>query len=120
MARYNWDLVERLLHNVQNGADDDVTPRVSAEDPAAQQPPADVGVAELEPLLVERGFIRPRPAEQGDAGSPYELTPRGSSLLSLLDSSIPGNDHPRQVLDDQADALDPATFDELAAKPQIA
>ena len=40
--------------------------------------------------------------------------------MSLLDSSIPGNDHPLQVLDEQDDALDPATFDQLAAKVQIA
>jgi hypothetical protein len=40
--------------------------------------------------------------------------------LSLIDSSIPGNDHPRQVLDEQVDALDEATFDEVASKAQIA
>ena len=33
-----------------------------------------------------------------------------AQLLSLIDSSIPGNDHPRQVLDEQADALDEASF----------
>jgi hypothetical protein len=44
---------------------------------------------------------------------------RGSSLLSLIDSSIPDNDHGLEVLDDQDDALDPATFDEVASKPQI-
>jgi hypothetical protein len=41
-------------------------------------------------------------------------------LLSLIDSSIPGDNHPRQVLDEQADALDPATFDEVSSKAQIA
>ncbi|MBP5944810.1 transcriptional regulator, partial [Pseudomonas sp. P9(2020)] len=35
-------------------------------------------------------------------------------------SSIPGNDHPREVLDDQEDALDEVTFDEVASKAQIA
>jgi len=40
--------------------------------------------------------------------------------LSLIDSSIPGNDHPRQVLDEQEDALAEETFDEVAAKAQIA
>ncbi len=48
------------------------------------------------------------------------MTPRGSSLLSLIDSSIPGNEHPRQVLDEQEDALDELTFDEVASKAQIA
>ena len=38
----------------------------------------------------------------------------------MIDSSIPGNDHPRQVLDEQGDALDTATFDEVASKAQIA
>ena len=44
----------------------------------------------------------------------------GARLLALIDSSIPGNDHPRQVLDEQADALDPATFEVVASKAQIA
>ncbi|RMV90583.1 hypothetical protein ALP03_04030 [Pseudomonas amygdali pv. tabaci] len=49
------------------------------------------------------------------------LTKRGASLLSLIDSGIPGNDHPRQVLNEQAgDPLDPALFDTIAKKPQIA
>ena len=60
---------------------------------------------EYEKLLLARGYIEPRPEEQGGSGSNYILTPCGSSLLSLIDSSIPGNDHPRQVLDEQEDAL---------------
>jgi hypothetical protein len=40
--------------------------------------------------------------------------------LSLIDSSIPGNEHPRQVLDEQMDALDPVIFDDVASKAQIA
>jgi hypothetical protein len=38
----------------------------------------------------------------------------------LIDSSIPGNDHPRQVLDEQEDALDEVRFDEIASRAQIA
>jgi hypothetical protein len=45
---------------------------------------------------------------------------RGSCLLSLLDSCIPGNDHPRQVLDEQEDPLDEATFERIASNAQIA
>jgi hypothetical protein len=45
---------------------------------------------------------------------------RGSRLLSLIDSSIPGDEHPRQVLDEQEDALNESTFDEVASKAQIA
>ena len=71
-------------------------------------------------MLLERGYIADRPEEEGGNGENYVLTERGSRLLSLIDSSIPGNDHPRQVLNDQADALDEATFEEVASKAQIA
>ncbi|MHC8368083.1 transcriptional regulator [Pseudomonas sp. ZT5P21] len=129
MTTYNWDLIERLLHEVQNAAPS-FTPRPYAEQYAAEK--ATEGeqtenldhlksvAGEYEKLLLERGFIEPRPEEQGGTGSNYMLTLRGSSLLSLIDSSIPGNDHPRQVLDEQEDALDEVTFDEVASKAQIA
>lgn len=129
MTTYNWDLIERLLHEVQNGAAS-YTPRAYAEDYAAEK--ATEGeqtenldhlkavAGEYEKLLLQRGYIESRPEEQGGTGSNYLLTPRGSSLLSLIDSSIPGNDHPRQVLDEQEDALDEVTFDEVASKAQIA
>ncbi|MNN73658.1 hypothetical protein D3C81_1897920 [compost metagenome] len=71
-------------------------------------------------MLLLRGYIAPRPDEEGSTGNNFVLTPRGSSLLSLIDSSIPGNDHPRQVLDEQEDALAEATFEEVASKAQIA
>jgi hypothetical protein len=70
--------------------------------------------------LLLRGYIQPRGEDEGSTGNNFSLTPRGSSLLSLIDSSIPGNDHPREVLDDQEDALDELTFDEVASKAQIA
>lgn len=127
---YNWDLIERLLHEVQNGADEAFKPRQYATDhaqaQAAQGEPQDnldqlkAEASRLEALLVERGYIESRPQEEGGTGSNFILTPRGASLLAMIDSSIPGNDHPRQVLDEQADALDPATFDEVATKPQVA
>ena len=75
---------------------------------------------EYEKLLLLRGYIEPRPEDQGGNGENYILTPRGSSLLSLIDSSIPGNEHPREVLDEQEDALEELTFDEVASKAQIA
>lgn len=130
MTRYDWDLIERLLHEVQNGAGHSFTPRPYAEQHAAQKAAAGEPVPELdhlktragdyEKLLLARGYIEPRPAEQGGTGDNYLLTPRGSRLLSLIDSSIPGNDHPRQVLDEQPDALEQATFDHVASKAQIA
>ena len=75
---------------------------------------------EYEKLLLDRGFIAPRPEEEGGNGENFVLTPRGSSLLAMIDSSIPGNDHPRELLDQQADALDTATFDSLASRAQNA
>lgn len=127
---YDWDLVERLLHEVQSSADDSFKPRKYAEEHAAALAASGEEVpnldhlkaiaGEYEALLLNRGFIQPRPEEEGGNGENFTLTPRGSSLLSMIDSSIPGNDHPRQVLDDQEDPLDPPTFEEVASKVQIA
>ncbi|MET3454239.1 MULTISPECIES: transcriptional regulator [Pseudomonas] len=130
MTTYNWDLIERLLHEVQNGAGHSFAPRAYAEEYAAAKAAAGEAIenldhlkavaGEYEKLLLERGYIEPRPEEEGGNGENFVLTPRGSRLLSLIDSSIPGNDHPRQVLDEQEDALDEFTFDDLASKAQIA
>jgi hypothetical protein len=130
MTTYNWDLIERLLHEVQNGAGHSFAPRSYAEDYAAEKAAAGEPIENLDHLktiaceyeqkLLLRGFIEPRGEDEGSTGNNFSLTPRGSSLLSLIDSSIPGNDHPRQVLDEQEDALDEATFDRVASKAQIA
>lgn len=127
---YDWDLIERLLHEVQNGAGHSFTPRPYAEQHAADkaalgEPTGNldelkVTATEYEKLLLDRGYIESRPEDQGGNGENFILTALGSRLLSLIDSSIPGNDHPRQVLDEQADGLDPITFEEVAAKAQIA
>jgi hypothetical protein len=130
MTTYNWDLIERLLHEAQNSAGHSFTPRPYAEQHAAQKAAEGEPIENLdhlktvasdyERLLLLRGYIASRPEDEGGNGENFVLTPRGSCLLSLLDSSIPGNDHPRQVLDEQEDALDEATFDEVASKTQIA
>ncbi|VVO05649.1 transcriptional regulator [Pseudomonas fluorescens] len=130
MTTYNWDLIERLLHEVQNSAGHSFTPRPYAEqyaeEKAAKGEPIEnldhlkATATEYEKLLFERGFIESRPEDEGGNGENFVLTLRGSSLLSLIDSSIPGNDHPRQVLDEQQDSLDPVIFDEVASKAQIA
>lgn len=130
MTQYNWDLIERLLHEVQNSAGKSFAPRAYAEEQAAAQaadgePTGDLDhlkaiAGEYEALLLKRGFIESRPEEEGGNGENFVLTARGSSLLSLIDSSIPGNDHPRQVLDEQPDALDPDTFEAVASRAQIA
>jgi hypothetical protein len=128
--KYDWDLIERLLHEVQNSADKPFAPRKYAEEHAAAKAAEGeatgdldalkMRAADLEALLFKRGFIESRPEEEGGNGENFVLTPRGSSLLAMIDSSIPGNDHPRQVLDEQADALDPDTFDEVSSKAQVA
>ena len=127
---YDWYLIERLLHEVQNGAGHSFTPRPYAEQHAAAQaakgePVGDLDhlkthACEYEKLLFERGFIESRPEEEGGNGENFVLTERGLRLLSLIDSSIPGFEHPRQVLDEQADALDEATFEQVSSKAQIA
>jgi len=130
MTTYNWELIERLLHEVQNSAGHSFAPRAYAEEHATAQAAQGQATgnlddlkalaADYERLLLKHDYIESRPEQEGGNGENFILTPRGSALLSLLDSSIPGNDHPLQVLDEQVDALDPATFDQLAAKVQIA
>ncbi|MGN8258319.1 transcriptional regulator [Pseudomonas sp. SMSB3] len=129
-STYDWDLIERLLHEVQNSAGHSFTPRPYAEQHAAAQAADGQPVPDLdhlkaracdyEKLLLERGYIKSRSEEEGGNGENFVLTEHGSRLLSLIDSSIPGFEHPRQVLDEQADALDPDTFDEVASTTQIA
>lgn len=124
MPTYNWDLIERLLHKVQTTAGQAFASDQHAEELATTQAaegatpvPLDTlkaDAARYESLLRERGFI------QGEASTGYELTTNGARLLALLDSSIPDSEHPRDVLDAQDDPLDPLTFVELAAKPQVA
>ena len=130
MRTYDWNLVERLLHEVQNGAGRSFTPRPYAEQHAAAQaaqgqPVGDLDhlktrACEYEKLLFERAFIETRPEQDGGNGENFVLTQRGSRLLSLIDSSFPGEVNPRDVLDQQEDALDEATFDRVAANSQIA
>ena len=76
--RYDWDLIERLLHHVQNS--------VAIEDAS------DTHAAELRALLLERGFIAAHTSGAGGSGEGATLTANGASLLAMIDSSIPGND----------------------------
>ncbi|WP_338487750.1 transcriptional regulator [Pseudomonas trivialis] len=129
MTTYNWDLIERLLHEVQNG-EGSFAPRKYAAQEAAGKAMAGESVGNLdalketaagyEALLLKRGFIESRPEAEGGNGENFILTPRGSSLLSLIDSAIPGERDTRQVLDEQVDALDEATFEKVASQAAIA
>ncbi|RIA21494.1 hypothetical protein DFO61_3918 [Ectopseudomonas oleovorans] len=127
---YNWDLIERLLHEVQNGAGKPFAPRRYAEDLAEELDQAGESVDNLDHLraeaaryearLLESGFIEPRPEEEGGNGENFVLTPRGAQLLSMLDSSIPGSERPRDVLDEAGDtALTPEVFDRIAPKANL-
>ncbi|PKM34398.1 MAG: transcriptional regulator [Gammaproteobacteria bacterium HGW-Gammaproteobacteria-12] len=128
--KHNWDLIERLLHEAQNSAGKPFAPRRYAEDLAAEQenagePEHDLDhlraeAARYESRLLENGFIEPRPEDEGGNGENFVLTARGSQLLSMLDSSIPGSEHPREVLDEAGEAaLTPEVFDRLAPKANL-
>jgi len=120
---YNWDLIQRLLHEVQASANDTFKPRRYAEEHAAQlesegkpMPNLDslrAEAADYESLLFEGGFIVARPEEQGGNGENFVLTERGE-LLGMLDD--PQTAGARQRLADKGEAaLVPEVFDELAA-----
>ncbi|EWC41595.1 transcriptional regulator [Pseudomonas stutzeri] len=121
---YKWDLIQRLLHEVQTSASESFKPRRYAEEHAAQlesegQPLPNLDslraeAADYESLLFEGGFIVTRPEEQGGNGENFVLTERGSRLLTILDS--PAEDGLRQRLVEKDEAgLVPEVFDELAA-----
>lgn len=122
---HNWDLVERLLHEAQNCAGKPFAPRQYAQDLADEQGLA--ATADLDHLraqatryearLLKNGFIEPRPESEGGNGENFVLTGRGTQLLSMLDSSIPGSEHPREVLDEAGEAaFTPEVFERLATK----
>ncbi|TDV70252.1 transcriptional regulator [Pseudomonas sp. LP_7_YM] len=128
--KYDWDLIERLLHEVQNGVGKSPETRQHAEEQAAAKVQSGESAGNVDSLksdaaglkvvLLKGGFIEPRPEQEGGNGENFVLTARGSSLLAMIDSSIPGNAPPRQVLDEQADALDPNTFDGVSSEAQVA
>ena len=70
MTTYNWDLMERLLHEVLNGASS-FTPRPYAEQYVAEKTAEGeqtenldhlkAVAGEYEKLLLGRGYIEPRP-----------------------------------------------------------
>lgn len=125
MSAYNWDLIERLLHEVQASSDSNFAPRAIAEELAThlEQAGESVGshdhfkqsAADYEAVLLKGGFIEPRPEEQGGNGENYVLTERGSQLLNLIESAAPGSEGPRALLDEKGmAALVPEVFDGLA------
>ncbi|MBA1272226.1 transcriptional regulator [Stutzerimonas azotifigens] len=127
---YNWDLILRLLHEVQNSANDTFKPRRYAEEhaqamEAAGQPLPNLDhlraeASDYESLLFEGKFIATRPTDEGGTGENFVLTERGAQLLRLIDASYPNSDGFRQQLDEQGEAaLVPEIFDDLAAKAAV-
>ncbi|MBD9481589.1 transcriptional regulator [Pseudomonas sp. PDM14] len=127
---YNWDLMERLLHEVQNSAGKSFAPRVYAKELADELELQGEHIESLDAFqaeathyesdLVKGGFIESRPESEGGNGENFVLTPRGLQLLSMIDSSIPGDEHPREVLDEAGTAaLTPEVFDGLAPKANL-
>jgi hypothetical protein len=127
---YNWDLIERLLHEVQNSAGKSFAARAYAEQLAEELERAGEHTddldslkalaAEYEAQLLRSGFIAPRPEEEGGNGENFVLTERGLQLLSMIDSSIPGGEHSREALEQQGTAaLVPEIFDEVASEANL-
>lgn len=124
---YDWELIERLLHEAQNSANDSFKPRVYAEELASDRLAAGQPIGgsvdhlkqvagDLEGVLYEGGFIEERPEELGGGANNYILTARGSRLLSLIGSSFPESVAFRRLLDEQGEVVlsDGSIFDRIA------
>ncbi|WP_028240582.1 hypothetical protein [Stutzerimonas azotifigens] len=121
---YNWDLIQYLLHEVQHSANENFKPRLAAEAFALAQEDAGqplpnmdhlrAEAADYEDLLLNGGFIQPRPEEAGGIGENFVLTERGARLLGMLDKDA-GGASMRRLLDEKGEAvLVPEVFDPLA------
>lgn len=132
---YNWDLIEHLLKDMQSTEGETFQSDASAQKLAQQRDSLGVNLGNVQTLpqqatqvqavLLKGGFIARALDAKAANGHPgpetFTLTLRGSQLLSLIDSSIPGNENPRAVLTEQgSDALLPEVFDRLASKAAIA
>lgn len=125
---YDWDLIERLLLRAQECADQPYKARECGEEVAEQHrlqgEPLNSSVdqlkrvaGDLEGDLLRNGYIRQRPREHGGTGNNFELTDRGTELLTLISRSFPDHLVFRQLLDEQGEtALLPDSFDLLAER----
>lgn len=124
---YDWDLIEHLLVQAQQCANQPYKARESGEEVAeerlAQGEPVPGGVdhlervaGDLEGVLFDGGFIQARPRSHGGTSNNFELSARGLQLLTLISRSFPDHLVFRRQLDEQGeDALSAETFDRLAA-----
>lgn len=121
---YDWDLMLRLLREVQDSGSETFTPRQYADEHALAMEQAGLPMPNLdslkaeaqdyESLLFEGGFMVSRPEEQGGNGENFVLTDRGQRLLAMLEDGDAVTSH-RQRLDEQGEAaLVPEIFDGLS------
>lgn len=124
---FKWDLMLRLLHEVQDSADSTFNPRHYAEEyalelEAAGQPMPNLDslkaeAADYESLLYEGEFMVARSDEQGATGENFILTERGRRLLAMLERRGDEREHYRRRLDEQGEAaMQPESFDQLAGE----
>lgn len=125
---YDWDLIERLLLRAQECADQPYKARECGEEVAEQHrlhgEPVEGSTdhlkkvaGDLEGDLYANGYIQERPREHGGTGNNFELTERGTELLTLISRSFPDHLVFRQLLDEQGEAaLLPESFDRLAER----
>lgn len=124
---YDWDLLRRLLHEVQTSTDTTFKPRQYAEAHAVELDSQGCPVPDLDHLralaadyeghLFNGGFIAARPTDQGGNGENFVLTERGTQLLQLLDRQGTERARIRLRLDEQREAaLQPEVFDALMAE----
>ena len=122
---YDWDLMLRLLREVQDSGSETFTPRQYADEHAlaleqAGQPMPNLDALKAEAqnyesLLFEGGFMASRPEEQGGNGENFVLTDRGQRLLAMLEDGNAGTSR-RQRLEEQGEAaLVPEVFDGLSS-----
>ncbi|MDH4567155.1 transcriptional regulator [Pseudomonas sp. BN414] len=128
MKHHDWEMLELLLHKVQESAHVAYAPREYVAELVEDRQAAGRAVggnldqlkmqaADYESLLFNNGFIESRPEDQGGNGENFVLTPRGVRLLELINSSLPAHLQYRQMLDAQGEtALEPGVFDHIAAQ----
>lgn len=123
---YDWELIERLLHEAQNGANRPFAPReyaaqlaeerlASGRDPGGNLDALKMRAADYEALLLEGGYLKHRPEAGGGNGENFVLGARGVRLLEILGSSLPAHLQVREQLTERGSAaLVPEVFDTLA------
>lgn len=120
---YNWDLMYRLLREIDVPGEGHFQPRQLAEAFAVEREDAGFPVPDLDDLraeaaayesdLIEAGFIEQRPGQDGEN---YQLTARGQRLHALL-GNAGERTRIRAHFDDAGEAiLTPEIFDAEQAK----